>query len=141
MPLNKKIAILLAASSMLLAFALFFWRYEAVQAAALAEQQRHLVDTEQKLIQLARDIKRYEAARGLLGAGGEAMARHEKIALAARFTTAELARINEVLARAYEGDGFLLLKNFSLGWQGGESQSASGESLQLEMTGEKVFLR
>lgn len=141
MPLNKKITMLLAAASVLLAFALFFWRYEAAQAAALAEQQRHLLDAEQKLIQLDRDIKRYEAARGLLGAGGEALARHEKIALAARFTTAELARINEVLARAYEGDGFLLLKNFSLGWQGGEGQAVGGESLQLEMSGEKVFLR
>ncbi len=141
MPLNKKIAILLAVSSTFLALVLFFWRYEAVQAVGLAEQQRHLVDAEQKLVQLGRDIQRYEVARGMLGAEGEAMARHEKISLGARFSAAELARINEVLTRAYEGDGFLLLKNFSLTWMGGMGVMDTEASLQLDMTGEKVFLR
>ncbi len=141
MPLTKKITLLLVAGSVLLALALLTWRFELARSQALTEQQRLLADAEQKLVQLSRDIQRYEAARGLLGSAGQVMARHEKIALGARFSAAELARINDVLNRAYQGDGFLLLKNFSLQWTSGNGAGDADASLRLDMTGEKVFLR
>jgi len=107
----------------------------------LAEQKNQLGAAEQKLAQLARDIQQYEAATQSLGGNSKNLARHEKVALGARFAPGDLARIHEVLTRAYQGDGFLLLKNFSLEWKSGNSLGDTSASLQMDMAGEKVFLR
>ncbi|GBG04059.1 hypothetical protein AZSI13_33860 [Azospira sp. I13] len=140
MPLSKRIFLILAASSTLLAALLFVWQMQTAKAAMLAEQKNQLGAAEQKLAQLARDIQQYEAATQSLG-GGKSLARHEKVALGARFAPGDLARIHEVLTRAYQGDGFLLLKNFSLEWKSGNSLGDTSASLQMDMAGEKVFLR
>lgn len=138
MPISKKILILLSIVSVALAIALFFFHLETERGQRLAEARRQAGDADLQLQQLARDIQKFNTTRSQLGAdGGNAMARHEKVALAAHLSPAELARINDIFARAYTQDGFLLVKSFSMHWSGTET----GASLSLELGGEKVFVR
>jgi len=132
MPLAKRMLILLACASFLAGAAFVFWQHEDRRAGRLAEEARLLAETEREMTVLARDIRRYEEAKGRIGQAS-GLARHEKVALAARFSPEELSRLPEVLQRAYGGDGFLLLRRFSLAWR------EQGE-LALELAGEKVFL-
>ena len=143
MPLTKKTFLLLAISSAFLALASLLHQVETARSRALEEQKRELAGAAQQLTQLTRDIGRYEAARGQLGQSGGAIARHEKVSLSSSFSPAELPRLNDLLTHAYETDGFLLLRNFSLQWteNDGGATAPSQATLSLNLTGEKVFTR
>lgn len=132
MPLVKRILILLVFSSFVAGIAFAFWQHEERRAGRLAEEARHLTEAEREMSALARDIRRYEEAKGRIGETS-GLPRHETVALAVRLSPDELARLPQVLRRAYGGEGFLLLRHFTLSWR---DQS----ELALELTGEKVFL-
>lgn len=133
MSLAKRLALLLLAASLAGGFAWTYWQHQMLVDARLKEESRTLADAEEALNRLARDLRRYEEARAHVGAEA-GFARHEKVALSARLSPAELARIEEILRRAYADEGFLLLRSFSLGWSG-------ERELSLQLNGEKVFVR
>lgn len=133
MSLAKRIFLLLLAASLAAGCAWAYWQHQMLRDARLKEEARLLAEAEEALNRLARDLKRYEEARAQVGAES-GFARHEKVALSARLSAAELARLEDILQRAYADEGFLLLKNFSLGWSG-------ERELALQLNGEKVFVR
>lgn len=140
MPITKRTFLFLAVSSLFLALALFLYQFESARGRSLEEQKQEINAAEQQLTQLRRDIERYESTRGQFGQNG-AIARHEKVSISSRFSPGELPRINDMLTHAYEVDGFLLLRNFSLHWdETGSSGNTPGQAgLSLELNGEKVF--
>lgn len=133
MTLIRRMLILLFLASLLFSAAFVFLQHEDRRAQLLDEEKNMLARTEQELARLDRELSRFEAARGRFSPT-DGLARHEKVAVAARLSPAELARLNELLRHAYAGDGFFLFKNFSLRWSG-------ERELSLEMIGEKIFLR
>lgn len=143
MPIQKKTFLLLAFSCLVLALSIFLYTVGEARGKALVEQRAALGNAEQQIAQLRRDVERYEATRSQLGKGeGGDIARHEKVAISSTFTPAELPRINDVLEHAYDSDGFLLLRNFSLQWSesGSDLNKTSSEAtLALSLYGEKIF--
>jgi type II secretory pathway component PulJ len=133
MSLLRRMSLLLAVAALLAGAAWAVWQHQGLRAQRLQDEVRQLAEAEEAFNRLGRDLKRFEEARTKVGAES-GFARHEKIALSARLSAAELARLNDILQRAYADEGFLLLKNFSLGW------GQQGE-LALQLNGEKVFVR
>ena len=139
MPLQKKTFLLLAFSCVVLALTIFLYSIGVERGRTLQNQRTALVSAEQQIGQLKRDVERYEATRGQLGGD---IARHEKVSISSTFTPAELPRINDLLAHAYDTDGFLLLRRFSLRWSesGGDDKKADTDAtLALSLDGEKIF--
>lgn len=102
MTLTRRMLILLFLTSLLFSAAFMFWRHEDRRAHLLDEEKNMLARTEQELARLDRDLSRFEAARGRFSPA-DGLARHEKVAVAARLSPAELARLNELLHHAYAG--------------------------------------
>jgi hypothetical protein len=147
MTLQRKIFVLLLAVTLALAGALFAYRLMDMKKVALQKQYNAFVMARQDLQELARSVANYEVARARLGQGG-GIARHERVSLETSFSPGELPRLQDLLNRAYEGDGFLLLHHFDLSWadrtseQGSEGPATSarpGQQLTLSLNGEKIF--
>ena len=143
MPLQKKTFLLIAFSCIVLALSIFLYSVSEARATALLSQRAVLANAEQQIAQLRRDVERYESTRSQLKKGeGGGVARHEKVAISSTFTPAELPRINELFEHAYDADGFLLLRNFSLQWSEssrGQDTTGSEATLALSIFGEKIF--
>jgi len=142
MPLSKKTFLLIAFSCIALAFSIFLYTVGLARATALQNQKAQLISAQQQVEQLRRDVERYESTRGQLQKeGGGDIARHEKVSISSTFTPAELPQINSLLAHAYDTDGFLLLRSFSLRWSetGGEDNKPLEAGLSLNLNGEKIF--
>jgi cell division protein FtsL len=136
MSLLRRLMILISVAALCCGISVAWWQYHERLANRLEEQTRALAEAEDAANVLARDLRSYEAAKREAGAQA-GFARHEKVAIGAKLTPAELTRITEVFARVYGGDGFFLLKNFSLAWGSG----AGGAALDMQFVGEKVFVR
>lgn len=150
MPLDKKTFLFLFIASVMLCVSIVMHRVGSESSRALMEQRRMLDTASQQLMQLKRDIEHYEATQGKLGRDGAALARHEKVSISSSFSPGDLAHLNEVLGHAYETDGFLLLRSFSLQWteaRAGEKNADNAgagrneATLRLNLDGEKVFTR
>jgi len=143
MPLQKKTFLLLAFSCLVLAISIFLFSISEARGKILVKQRAMLANAEIEIGQLRRDVERYESTRSQLkkGEGGD-IARHEKVAISSTFTPAELPRINDLFEHAYDTDGFLLLRNFSLRWTesvGDQNTTSSEATLALSIFGEKIF--
>lgn len=149
MTLQRKLTLLLLSVSLALAAALFAYRLGEARIGALHQERDSLSMASQDLKELRRSVEQYENARSRLGQDGR-IARHERVSLTTSFAPNELPRLQSLLTRAYEGDGFLLLRSFELAWQEkgparGEEQERStdrsqpGATLTLSFQGEKIF--
>lgn len=150
MPLQRKLTLLLLCVGLALGAALFAYRLGEARSIALGQERDALSRSSLDLQDLRRSVEQYERARSHLGQE-DGIARHERVALATSFAPNELPRLQALLTRAYEGDGFLLLRSFELAWQekgiagqAEEKELASGRDpaggiLTLSFQGEKIF--
>ncbi len=142
MDLTRKTHLLLVAASLLLGISLSAYQIEISWAQSRKETMDNLNQAEAKLVALRRNITLYENFKSGV-VGDKALTKHEKVSVTSSFTAAELPKIPHFLTQAYEKDGFLLLKSFSLAWSDvSDAQTKSGESakLELNLVGEKVFM-
>lgn len=146
MLLSKKIFYYIGSSCVILAITMLLYMYEMTRSNTLKRQQADLLNADLQVEQLRKDVLRYEATRAQLGTDSSgSIARHEKVTLSSQFTPADLPRINEFLAHAYDSDGFLLVKNFSYRWSNSDDEKTQKGTTDLKLTlsinGEKIFTR